>query len=83
MSLPLMRRPRSSRLHPSTCLLLGSGSLMLSSMLPALADTEDRAFDASFMHQAPGQSSDAGALALQSLAATPPWHPDATGWKSG
>ncbi|MFB4394759.1 MULTISPECIES: fimbria/pilus outer membrane usher protein [unclassified Pseudomonas] len=75
MSLPLMRRPRSLRLHPSTCLLLGSGSLMLSSMLPALADTEDRAFDASFMHQAPGQSSDAGALALQWLAADTPLAP--------
>ncbi|BAN55757.1 MULTISPECIES: fimbria/pilus outer membrane usher protein [Pseudomonas] len=60
--LPL--RPRLAPLPP----LLG-GCLALALAHPALAGQTDIAFQPGFMRQAPGQSAEAGTLALQNLAA--------------
>lgn len=60
-------RPRFAPLPP----LLG-GCLTLALISPALADTAAAQFQAGFMRQPPGQAADAGALALQKLAAHTP-----------
>lgn len=65
------RRPVASRPRSAHSALLGS-PLILLLITPALASPPAPRFQAEFMHQAPGQSSDAGALALQALAAQEP-----------
>ncbi|WP_085602132.1 fimbria/pilus outer membrane usher protein [Pseudomonas sp. B10(2017)] len=63
------RRPASSRPYPARSALLSS-SLMVLLVTPTFAATPR--FQAEFMHQAAGQASEAGALALQALAEQAP-----------
>lgn len=72
MLLPPTRRLLLSRLRITTLVALGSGSLLIAPQRPASASPQ---FDASFMRQAPDQPADAGALALQALAAETPLAP--------
>ncbi|MBK5008054.1 fimbria/pilus outer membrane usher protein [Pseudomonas sp. S32] len=56
-------------------LALAGGSLLLSAPRPACANQPDLHFNSSFMRQAPDQPTDAGATALQALAAEAPLSP--------
>ncbi|MBH3430259.1 fimbria/pilus outer membrane usher protein [Pseudomonas alkylphenolica] len=66
------RRPLPSRLRFTPLSPLLGGFLILMPITPAVADTPAATFQAGFMRQPPGQAADAGALALQSLAAHTP-----------
>lgn len=66
------RRPLPSRLCFAPLSPLLGGFLTLVPIAPVLADTPATAFQAGFMRQPPGQAADAGALALQALAAHTP-----------
>lgn len=63
--MPKLHRPRPALLRPARSAWLGS-PLILLLVTPTFAATPR--FQAEFMHQAPGQASEAGALALQALA---------------
>lgn len=65
------RRLVPSRPRPVRSALFGS-PLILLLITPALATPSSPRFQAGFMRQAPGQASDAGALALQALAEQAP-----------
>ena len=65
------RRLVPSRPRPARSALFGS-PLILLLITPALATPSSPRFQAGFMRQAPGQASDAGALALQALAEQAP-----------
>ncbi|QHG63923.1 fimbria/pilus outer membrane usher protein [Pseudomonas putida] len=69
MPKPLWRRPALSRPHLTRSALLGSPLILLLAT-PTFAASPR--FQAEFMRQAPGQASEAGALALQALAEQTP-----------
>lgn len=66
------RRPLPSRLRFALQPPLMGGCLTLVLSAPSLAAPPTAQFQAGFMHQPPGQAAEAGALALQTLAADSP-----------
>ena len=70
------RRQLASRLRVAPSLDLLCGCLCLLAVTPASAnESSPQRFQSEFMRQPPGQASDAGALALQALAANAPLAP--------
>lgn len=69
------RRPLPSRLRIALLQPFTGSCLTLVLSAPALAESPSSQFQAGFMRQPPGQAAEAGALALQSLAADTPLTP--------